>query len=284
VVAIVRRLSGSKRVGHGGTLDPFATGVLPVFLGRATRVVEFHLGDRKAYRATVCFGATSTTDDLEGELAPVSGASVSREAVEAALPSLTGRISQVPPAFSAIKVAGRRAYAMARAGQQVELRPRDVEIHRLDLVGWDATDPERPIAIIEVECSAGTYVRALARDLGTAVGSGAYLGALARTASGPFRIEDAVPLEDVRRAAGEGSEQLAALLRPVDAGLDALPSISLTADELPGFARGQHLRLRGGLPSAGDEPIRVLGPDGALVGIGRAADGRLLPDKVLVEP
>ena len=284
VVALVRRLSGSKRVGHGGTLDPFAAGVLPVFLGRATRVVEFHLGDRKAYRATVCFGATSTTDDLEGELTPVEGAAPTREAVEAALPSLTGRISQVPPAFSAIKVAGRRAYAMARAGQQVELRPRDVEIHRLEIVEWDASDPERPVAIVEVECSAGTYVRALARDLGAAVGSGAYLGALTRTASGPFRLEDAVPLDDVRAAAGEGSDRLAALLLPVDAGLDALPSVTLADEELPAFARGQHIRPSGGLPAVGDAPIRVLAPDGTLAGIARAADGRLAPDKVLVEP
>jgi tRNA pseudouridine55 synthase len=284
VVALVRRLSGSKRVGHGGTLDPFAAGVLPVFLGRATRVVEFHLGDRKAYRATVCFGATSTTDDLDGELTPVAAGELSREAVEAALPALTGRISQVPPAFSAIKVGGRRAYAMARAGQQVELRPRDVEIHRLEIAEWDASDPERPVAVVDVECSAGTYVRALARDLGAAVGNGAYLGALTRTASGPFRLEDAVPLDDVRAAAGEGSDGLRPLLRPIDAGLEGLPSVTLEATELSAFARGQHIRLTGGVPPANGAPIRVLDPDGTLVGIAHAADGRLAPDKVLVEP
>ena len=111
IVALVRRLSGTKRVGHGGTLDPFAGGVLPLFLGRATRVVEYHLGDRKAYRATVCFGATSTTDDLDGELIPVDGPGPTREAVEAALPALQGRVTQTPPIFSAIKVGGRRAYA-----------------------------------------------------------------------------------------------------------------------------------------------------------------------------
>src|SRR5215203_3630159 len=190
VVALVRRLAATKRVGHGGTLDPFASGVLPVFLGHATRVVEYHLGDRKAYRATVCFGASSTTDDLEGELTPSSGPAPRRAAVEAALTNLTGTIEQRPPAYSAIKVGGRRAYAMARAGETVLLPSREVTIHALDLVSWDGSDPDRPIAVLDVECSAGTYVRSLGRDLGEAVGSAAYLGALTRTASGPFRLAD----------------------------------------------------------------------------------------------
>ena len=166
IVGLVRRLAATKRVGHGGTLDPFASGVLPVFLGRGTRVVEFHLADRKAYRATVCFGASSTTDDLEGEMTPADGPAPSREAVEAALPAFMGAILQRPPAYSAIKVAGRRAYAMARAGETVELTPREVTIETLTLVDWDGSDAARPIAIIDVRCSAGTYVRSLARDLG----------------------------------------------------------------------------------------------------------------------
>ncbi len=284
VVALVRRLTATRRVGHGGTLDPFASGVLPLFLGRATRVVEYHLGDRKAYRATVCFGATSTTDDLEGELTPVDGPAVTRDAVEAALATLTGRITQTPPAYSAIKVGGRRAYALARAGREVELKPRDVEIDRLELVEWNDADPDRPIAVVDVECSAGTYVRALARDLGAAVGSGAYLGALTRTASGPFRLEDSVPLDDVRAAAGEGNGRLAAMLRPIDAGLEDLPSVALAAEEVPAFARGQHVRPRAGLAGTGSGPVRVVAPDGALAGIAHTADGRLAPDKVLIEP
>ena len=210
IVALVRRLSATKRVGHGGTLDPFASGVLPLFLGRATRIVEYHLGDRKAYRATVCFGATSTTDDLDGELSPIDGPAPTRARVDEALGAFRGRITQTPPAFSALKVGGRRAYALARAGQPVELKPREVDIYRLDVVDWDETDPERPIAVVEVECSAGTYVRALARDLGAALESGAYLGALVRTASGPFHLVDAVPIEDVRAAAADGAGGLAA--------------------------------------------------------------------------
>ena len=283
VVALVRRLASTRRVGHGGTLDPFAGGVLPIFLGRATRVVEYHLADRKAYRATVCFGATSTTDDLEGELTPSVDPAVTREAVEAAMPSLTGRITQTPPAYSALKVGGRRAYALARAGQKVELKPREVEIDRLELVSWDESDPDRPIAVVDVECSAGTYVRALARDLGAAVGGGAYLGALSRIASGPFRLEDAVPLEDVRAAAGQGGDRLASLLRPVDTGLEALPSVRLSESELPAFARGQHVRPRAGLVGTTDGPVRVLDPAGGLAGMAHVADGRLAPDKVLID-
>src|SRR6185503_12080157 len=165
VVALVRRLTVTRRIGHGGTLDPFASGVLPLFLGGATRLVEYHLGDDKAYRATVCFGSSSTTDDLDGELTPAAGPAPTREATEAALVAFLGTQLQQPPAFSAIQVGGRRAYAMARAGETVQLTPRQVEIAALDLLEWDGTDPARPIAILDVRCSAGTYVRALARDL-----------------------------------------------------------------------------------------------------------------------
>ena len=282
VVALVRRLAATKRVGHGGTLDPFASGVLPLFLGRATRVVEYHLGDRKGYLATVCLGASSTTDDLEGELTPAAGPAPTRAAVEAALAGLTGAISQRPPAFSAIKVAGRRAYALARAGESVELAPRDVTIDRLELVAWDDTDPERPIARIDVACSAGTYVRALARDLGEAVRSGAYLGALVRTASGPFRLDEAVPLDAVREAAAAGPDRLVALLLPVDAGLEAMAEHTASAAEVAAISRGQFVR---GTPAgaADGDPVRVRDGDGRLVAIAVVRDGRLAPDKVLVD-
>ena len=288
VVALVRRLAATKRVGHGGTLDPFASGVLPLFLGRATRLVEYHLGDRKGYRATVCFGASSTTDDLEGELTPSAAPAPSRAAVEAALAGFIGPISQRPPAYSAIKVAGRRAYAMARAGEHVELASREVTIHRLELLDWDGTDPDRPIAVVDVECSAGTYVRALARDLGEAVGGAAYLGALVRTASGPFRLDGAVSLDRAREAAAESAERLAALLLPVDAGLDELPELVVTDDEVRAIARGQFVRPKAtdmtNLAAAGpNAPIRIRDAAGRLVAIATLSDGRLAPDKVLVE-
>ena len=283
VVALVRRLAATRRVGHGGTLDPFASGVLPIFLGHATRVAEYHLGDRKIYRATVCFGASSTTDDLDGELTPSAGPAPSHDAVQAAAAGLTGPISQRPPAYSAIKVGGRRAYAMARAGEVVVLAPREVTIHELTLLAWDGTDPDRPIAIIEVTCSAGTYVRALARDLGESVGSAAYLGSLIRLASGPFQLAEAIPLDEARAAAADGPAGLVPLLRPIDAGLEGFPIVALTNDEVSAVARGQFVRPSGGL-EAGADHYRLQGPDGSLVAIASGSAGRLAPDKVFVAP
>ena len=283
VVALVRRLAATKRVGHGGTLDPFASGVLPVFLGHGTRVVEYHSGDRKGYRATVCFGASSSTDDLEGELVPSSGPAPTREAVDAALPGFTGAISQRPPAFSAIKVGGRRAYAMARAGETVVLAEREVTIHELTMLEWDGTDPERPIAILDVVCSAGTYIRALARDLGETLGSAAYLGALVRTASGPFVLDDAVAMDAVRDAAAAGPEGLLPLLKPIDTGLEAFPEVVLTTEETMAVARGQFVSPAAGLPGPSDH-YRLRGPDGALIAIASSSGGRLAPDKVFVSP
>lgn len=284
VVGLVRRLSQTKRVGHGGTLDPFASGVLPVFLGKATRLVEYHLGDRKRYRATVCFGASSTTDDLEGALTPAAGPAPARAAVEAALSEFLGEIDQVPPAYSAIKVAGRRAYAMARAGQEVELQPRRVTIHALDLVEWDEATPGEPVAVVDVECSAGTYVRSLARDLGAAVGSAAYLGALVRTASGPFRLEGSISLDDVRSATQGGPDGLAPLLRPIDDGLD-LPTVTVPDGARLAIGRGQPIGVP---PETGaldpETPIRLRTADGELIAIARLVGTRLTPDKVLVDP
>jgi tRNA pseudouridine55 synthase len=258
--------------------------VLPIFLGHATRVVEYHMGDRKEYRATVCFGASSTTDDLEGELTPVAGPQLARAAVEVALDTLRGEVVQVPPAYSAVKVAGRRAYALARAGKAPAIAPRTVRIHRLDLVGWDDTDPARPIAIVEVACSAGTYVRALARDLGATLGSAAYLGALERTASGPFRIEAAVPLDDLRPA---GRDAIARLLLPIDAGLDALPVVEIDAAGVEAVRRGQRIADQVGAEAAVDADesaiVRLRGPGRGVVAIGRRADGWIAPVKVLLE-
>jgi tRNA pseudouridine55 synthase len=283
VVGLIRRLAATRRVGHGGTLDPFASGVLPVFLGHGTRMVEYHLGDRKAYRATVCFGASSSTDDLEGELTPSPGAAPSREAVLEAMTAMTGRISQRPPAFSAIKVAGRRAYAMARAGEAVVLGEREVTIHELALASWDDTDPERPVAVMDLRCSAGTYVRAVARDLGESLGTAAYLGALTRLASGPFTLEDALDLDTIRAAAADGPAGLLPFLCPIDAGLETLPTVALTVDEVAAVARGQFVRPAAGVPSGADQ-YRLVGPDGSLVAIASGSAGRLAPDKVFVSP
>jgi tRNA pseudouridine55 synthase len=283
VVALVRRLAATRRIGHGGTLDPFASGVLPLFLGGATRLVEYHLADDKAYRATTCFGATSTTDDLDGELTPVTGAAPTRTAVETALAGFLGSQLQQPPAYSAIQVGGRRAYALARAGEAVVLAPRQVELKRLELVEWDDRDPDRPIAIVDVTCSAGTYVRALARDIGASLGSGAYLGALVRTASGPFSLEGARTLDQIRStAAASGPDGIRELLLPPDTGLEELPAVSLTSDEIADASQGRFVRPAAGLHGTPDgAPLRLLDPDGAIVGIGRRDGARVAPTKIL---
>lgn len=277
IVALIRRLTGVKRVGHGGTLDPFAAGVLPVFIGHATRLVEYHLADQKEYRALICFGARSTTDDLDGELTP-TGKAPTRRDLEEALPAFRGEIEQIPPDYSAVRIAGRRAYELARHGSKPELRARRVTIHRLELLEWNEENAERPIATVEVRCSAGTYIRALARDLGERLGGGAYLAALTRTASGPFLVDRAHPLEEVRAALADG--RASEMLLPMDAGLEELPVVPITSEEVQSLARGQQLRRTRDEPPEG--LVRVVDETGRLVAIARVGEGLLRPDKVFV--
>jgi tRNA pseudouridine55 synthase len=282
VVALVRRLSGTRRIGHGGTLDPFASGVLPLYLGGATRLVEYHLGDRKRYRATVCFAASSSTDDLDGELTPVDGPTLSSEAVNGALEAFRGPISQRPPVYSAIQVGGRRAYALAREGSPQDLPERRVTIHELELVAWNADDPARPIAILDIACSAGTYIRAIARDLGVALGSAAYLGALTRTASGSFGLEEALSLEALRTAATDGPAGLIPHLLPADSGLEALPSVRLTSTEIRDARMGRFVRPEAGLANLpADAPIRLVDHGDRIMGVGLLDGRRIAPTKML---
>jgi len=290
IVALVRRLTGVRRVGHGGTLDPFAMGVLPVFIGRATRMVEYHLADEKAYRAAVIFGARSSTDDLDGDMQPVDAPKPTRQDVEAALDAFRGDIEQVPPDHSAVHVGGRRAYEVARQGDKPELAPRRVTIHSLELTGWDAADPDRPMAEFEVRCSAGTYVRSLARDLGDRLASGAYLGALTRTRSGPFRIDAAHALDDVRETLATG--RAAELLLPPDSGLEAIPQVPLRSADREALARGQIIGLHVPLPGPGDaaapegqDPlVRIVDEQGQLAAMAHVRKGRLYPSKVFIHP
>jgi tRNA pseudouridine55 synthase len=196
VVARVRRISGQRKTGHAGTLDPLATGVLPVVLGKATRLVEYLADADKAYRAAVTLGATSDTYDREGNITPTPDALMpSREQVEKALEGFRGEIEQLPPMHSAIKVGGKKLYELARAGIEVERQPRHVTIKKLEL---EAFNP--PTLQIFVECSKGTYIRSLAHDLGTVLGTGAYLQDLTRTRHGPFSIEGAITLEGLQAA------------------------------------------------------------------------------------
>ena len=290
IIDTIRRLTGVRRVGHGGTLDPFAMGVLPVFIGRATRMVDYHRGDSKTYRASVVFGASSTTDDIDGEMTRGAAPVPDRDTVESALSAFRGEIEQVPPDHSAVHVGGKRAYEVARGGEKPELVARAVTIHSLDLTGWDTADVEKPLAELEVHCSAGTYIRSLARDLGGQLGCGAYLGALTRTASGPFAIDGAHSLEHVRSELAAGN--LDSLLLSPDAGLDHIPMVRIPDKDREAIARGQIIRVRGEVSGPLDpasvlenaEVVRVLDERGSLAAMAHVTKGRLYPDKVFVTP
>lgn len=265
-VARVRRAYQLKRVGHGGTLDPAVTGVLPIALGAATRLLPYLPGE-KAYRACVQLGVCTTTDDLEGsvlERSPLP-ATLSRQDLETALLPFRGRMAQRPPSFSAVHVKGQRAYALARAGQAVELPSRWVELHRLELLAWD---PQQGRLELDILCSAGTYVRSLARDLGQALGCGAALASLRRTSAMGFQLSQSVPLEELNIS-------LPPLLDPL-AVLPHLPQHSLAADELEGWRCGRPQAARHALPCG--EAVLVVAPDGKLAGLAKVgANGVLQP-------
>lgn len=215
VVNVARRTLGERRIGHAGTLDPFATGLLVVMVGRATRILPYLLGEPKEYLATVRFGTETDTEDLHGAVIREAPLPV-RAAIEAAFPSLTGEIDQVPPAYSAKRVDGRRAYDLAREGTVVELRPARVRVDAWAPQAWRMADDGTVMELdVVVRCGGGTYVRSLARDLARLAGSAAHLVALRRTQSGCFRVDDALPLESLRnerpalRSALEGLPHLA---------------------------------------------------------------------------
>jgi tRNA pseudouridine55 synthase len=275
VVRFVRRGTGVKRVGHAGTLDPLATGVLPVCLGQATRVVEYLMDARKTYRATVRLGVVTDTYDAEGAIISETDASgVGREAIEAALAPFRGEIEQRPPAFSAIKRAGVPAYRLARAGEAVETTPRRVTVYRLDI-----TDYTPPLLGLEVECSKGTYIRSLAHDLGTALGAGGSLAALERARVGSFAIEDAVDVETLRRAFEEGSwpEHLYAL----DEVLLERRAAVLAPESASRLRNGQTLTLAPARTIDAGERCRAYSTDGDFLAVLRYTGGEAWrPEKV----
>ncbi|MGE0606256.1 MAG: tRNA pseudouridine(55) synthase TruB [Pirellulales bacterium] len=231
VVDVVARLVKPAKVGHAGTLDPLATGVLVICMGQATRLIEYVQQMPKRYRGQFLLGRTSPTEDIEGEVTLLDHPpQPTRAEFEAAIPNFLGEISQRPPAFSALKVAGRRAYDLARAGQQVDLAPRTVTIHQLTL-----TDYDYPRLSLEIECGSGTYVRSLGRDLARAVGSDAVMSALARTAIGDFRLENAVAPEQLTR------DNIGQFLLPPRAAIVGLPSLLVDEQESRRLANGQLL-------------------------------------------
>lgn len=261
VVARVRKLTGIRRVGHAGTLDPLATGVLLVCVGRATRAVEYLMAGRKAYRARVHLGVATDTYDAEGRVIAQAPVEVSRAQVEQALPPFRGRIAQVPPMYSAIKRDGTPLYRLARRGVELEREPRPVDVFRLDLTDWNP-----PLITLEIECSSGTYVRALAHDLGQALGCGAHLAGLVRLASGRFRVQDAVSLQELDRAAAEG--RWIELLHPIDAALTRFPALHLDAGAARRLRSGQAIRAPAEEAGEGEEKLaRAYGPDGAFLAL-----------------
>lgn len=235
VVQRVRALTGIRRVGHAGTLDPLATGVLLVCVGRATRVAEYLMTGHKVYRARLRLGVTTDTYDAEGRVVAETPVEVDRAQVEAALDRFRGRIEQVPPMYSALKHKGTPLYELARRGVDVDrrsLKARQVEVFRLELTAW-----EPPSCTLELTCSRGTYVRTLAHDLGQVLGCGAHLAALTRLASGDFHLEDAVTLEELAQAAAGG--RWPDLMVPMDAALTRFPALYLDADAARQLCSGQ---------------------------------------------
>jgi len=264
VVARVRRLAGTRKVGHAGTLDPMATGVLVVGVEKATRLLGYLTLTEKEYAATIRLGQATSTDDAEGEItSTASAAAVSTEAIEKAVISLTGEISQVPPAVSAIKVGGQRAYKLTRAGAAPELQARPVTVyeftvtgirHDQDLLDLDAT----------VRCSSGTYIRALARDLGEILGTGGHLTRLRRTRVGGYRAEDARTLDQL----AEHFE----VLPLAQAAAAAFPRRDLTEDEAGRLAHGGRL-----VPAGTEGPTAAFAPDGTLIALVTEESGQTRP-------
>ena len=276
VVARVRRLAGQRRVGHGGTLDPPATGVLVLALGRATRLLPFLPTEPKRYLAEVTFGAETDTLDAAGTVtATADAAGVDEAALRDALAGFVGPQLQVPPMVSAIKVGGERLYAKARRGEQVDRVPRPIVISELELVGFTAG--ERPRATLEVACSGGTYVRSLAADLGRALGTLAHLATLRRTAVGRFTERDAHTLAELEDVAGDPrSGKLAAVVLDPATAMAATPTRALDGEEAAALANGRALE-----PTGRPGPVAAVGPDGRLVAVVEDRDGRARPRVVL---
>ena len=288
-VSRVRYLLNAQKAGHAGTLDPLATGILPIALGEATKTVPFVMDGIKIYRFTVCWGVETRTDDGEGAVVATSDQRPSKEQISALLPRFSGEIMQVPPAFSAIKVDGERAYDIARDGEDVLLAARPVHIRRLDLVALEGTDR----AVFETECGKGTYVRALARDMGRELGCFGHVCALRRTKVGPFTEKDMISLEKIEELshspAGQASSEtdfgaelaskLDQVLRPVETALDDIPALAISRSDAARLRNGQPVLVRGRDAPVHSGPVYAICA-GALVALGDMQHGELHPTRV----
>jgi tRNA pseudouridine55 synthase len=270
-VARLKRLFNAKKAGHAGTLDPLASGVLPVAFGEATKTVPFVQDGEKAYRFTIQWGAETDSDDADGQIVARSDVRPEINAILAALPHFTGTILQTPPAYSAIKINGERAYDIARDGETPELSPRPVTIHELTMTEWSADD-----ATFEARCGKGTYVRAIARDLGRVLDCLGHVSALRRTRVGPFSETDAVPLTDIEDASVPDA------MRRVEAGLLELPQVVVDRDSAARLRRGQSILLRGRDAPGDGAAYACCG--GVVVAIGAIERGELVPGRVFNLP
>ncbi len=267
VVARVRRLAGQKQVGHAGTLDPLATGVLLIVLGNATRLSSYLMESSKVYCAEVVLGIRTVTDDAESPILEQRDASqVDRRQVEDALLSYTGELKQVPPAYAAVRHGGEKLYALARKGVTVQPEPRRVMVHSIDLVSW-----QTPRARLRIHCGSGTYIRSLARDIGNTLGVGGYLQALRRTVSGTFSVAECMTMPALSR-----EDSLMPFVQPPDRAAVHLPAIVLSQDQVDGVRMGRPAVL--GADAAGT--VRLYGPNGTFVGLGMSAGESVKPFKV----
>lgn len=277
----IKRILHPQKVGHAGTLDPRATGCLPLAFGEATKTVSFVMDGRKIYRFEVTWGAETNTDDTEGEVVATSDVRPDADAIRAILADFTGTIMQVPPAFSAIKVDGERAYDLARDGETVELEARPIEVHRLDLVEC----PDENRAVFEAECGKGTYVRALARDMGRRLGTCGHVTDLRRLLVGPFGEDDMVTLDELIEAAeeleeGEGVEALVEeFILPVREAMDNLEEVPVSLEDAAKIRKGMAVLLRGRSAPLACEAA-FASHAGVPVALGSIDKGRFQPSRV----
>jgi tRNA pseudouridine55 synthase len=276
-VGKIRFLFNAEKAGHGGTLDPLASGLLPIALGEATKTVSYAMDGRKVYRFTACWGEERTTDDLEGLVSATSDKRPSREEIEPMLPRFTGEIMQAPPAFSAIKVDGERAYDLARAGEAVELAERPILIEALKLVDI----PDRDHAIFEVTCGKGTYIRSLARDMGRALGTAAHVTSLRRVAVGPFTEAHMISLENLAELGHKapGGDAKTGALLPIETVLDGIPALAIDEEQARRLKLGQAVLLRGANAPIAEDAVLVMSGSKPL-GIGTIVQGSLKPKRL----
>ena len=272
VVSRLRRVFNTRRIGHGGTLDPMATGVLPVFVGRATRGVEFFEHAEKVYETTIRFGLTTDTEDITGKVLTENEVSLTEDALQAVLPRFRGEILQVPPMYSAIKVGGQKLYDLARKGREVERQPRSITIHELEMLDFSGNE-----ARLRVRCSKGTYIRTLCKDIGEALGCGGCMAALRRVEAGEYTLEGSIPLRELLEISERG-EDVEHLLRPVDTMFASHPAFQLNEKQARQVKNGNAFTS-----DCADGTYRVYASDGEFLALCRAEGGKVSTIKSFFE-